>query len=171
MLHSMVPVSREHADFLALAIDHGVLEPNAAVDWACEIIVAEADPIATIVELAGLIRPEPREVIELLDRVPGSADSSVVFRRLLGFMLQQLQNDARSLADVTIVLRQMVAAAAVPEELVSRCDHFDNALLCAQDGLTMETVDDVRQQLVEFLTEQSQIPASAELGRTMNKYA
>lgn len=151
----MVPVSREHADFLALAIEHGVLEPDAAVDWACEVIVAEADPLADMVELAGLIRPQPREVIELLDRVPGSADPSIVFRRLLGLMLRQLQSDARSLDDVTILLRQMVDANAVPEELAPRCRHFDYALVCAHEMLTLETVEDIRRQLVEFLAEAS----------------
>lgn len=154
-LRVMVPVSREHADFLALALEHGVLEPDAAVDWACEIIVAEADPHADMVELAGLIRPQPGEVIELLDRVPGSADPSTVFRRLLGLLLQQLQSNARSLDDVTILLRQMVDANAVPEELASRCRHFDNALVCAHDALTLETVEDIRRQLVEFLAEAS----------------
>lgn len=154
-LHVMVPVTREHADFLALAIEHGVLEPDAAVDWACEVIVAEADSLADMVELAGLIRPQPGEVIELLNRIPGSADPSTVFRRLLGLLLRQLQSDARSLDDVTILLRQMVDANAVPEELAARCEHFDIALVCAQDGLTLETVEDIRRQLVEFLAEAS----------------
>lgn len=151
----MVSNAREDADFLALAIKHGVLEPDAAVDWACEILLAEKDPHAVIVELAGVVRPQRREVIELLDSVPGLADPQFAFRRLLGLMLRQLQSDEHTLADVTIALRQMVDADAVPEELVPQCNHFDHALLCAQDGLTIDTVDDVRKQVLNFLAVES----------------
>lgn len=160
-LRAMVSNRREHADFLALAIEHGVLEPDAAVDWACEILVAEEDPHAVIVELAGVIRPDRREVIELLDAVPGSADSVYVFRRLLGLMLRQLQSNERSLSDVTITLQQMVDADAVPEDLAPQCRHFDSALICAQDGLTIDTVDDVRRQVIDFLTTESELSHSA----------
>lgn len=151
----MMSNTREYADFLALAIKHGLLEPDAAVDWACEIVVAEADPHKVIVELAGTIRPQPGEVIELLDCVPGSADSLTVFRRLLGLMLQQLQSDTRSLEDVTIRLRQMVDANDVPEELAPQCERFDNLLLFANEGLTMASVDDVRRELMDFLEAES----------------
>jgi len=157
----MVPNTREHADFLALAIKHGLLEPDAAVDWACEIVVAEEDPLAVIVDLAGTIRPQPGEVIELLDRVPGSADPVIVFRRLLGFMLQQLQSNAFTLARVTIMLRQLVDAGEVPEDLARQCKHFDYVLQDAEEGWVVGSVDKVRRQLIDFLETESHVPRSS----------
>lgn len=146
---------RERAEFLVLAINHGLLEPDAAVDWACEIVVAEKDPLAVVVELAGLIRPQRGEVIELLDRVPGNADQRIVFRRVLGLMLQQLRDGSRTVGDVTVTLRGMVDANAVPEELAQACFDFDYALDFAAEGITVDTVDDVCRQVTDFLEAES----------------
>lgn len=151
--------SRAHADFLALAITYGFVLPDAAVDWACTVIVAEEEPDPVLVELAGLIRPEPREVRELLECVPGMPDDEThtlqAFRRLLALVLQQIEKNERSVEDAALRLRSMADADAVPEVLASPCTHFDYEFMAAHDEWPAEDAEDVRERFMDFLRNES----------------
>jgi hypothetical protein len=55
---------REQAEAWALAIECGLADARGAVDWACELVAEQANPLAELIEIAGSILPHPRLLAE-----------------------------------------------------------------------------------------------------------
>lgn len=148
----MVEPIREHAGVLSLAVEHGFADYREAIDWACELVAEQTDPMPELIDLAGVIRPHPLDVVRLLQRIAGSADRARVFRRLLARIRDALCMDPGALpfAHVTRFLEQMAIAGEVPKPLEGSCYWFDDARLLAEQGISGDP-DSVRAELLAFL--------------------
>lgn len=154
-------IVREHAEALALAIEHGLADPNEAVKWACELITEQDNPFDALVELAGAARPHPLDVVGMLRRFPGSAEPTRVFRKVLGRFRDLLGARPNALPEITHALEQMALRGDVPELLAGPCYGFDDQRLLAERGV-YGNVQQVHQELMAFLETEADPSPSGE---------
>jgi hypothetical protein len=142
-------LAREDAEVLAIAIEQGLAAPREAIDWACSLIVEEANPSAPLVDLAGAIRPHPQDVVHILREFPGDADQTRVFRRILRRFREAALARPEAWARLTRALEQMVLSHQVPEALAAQAFRFDDQRLLAEQGIF--SLESVRDEFMEFL--------------------
>src|SRR5690349_14356255 len=106
MVEMMVEI-REHAELLAWGIERGFIDSQAAIDWACEQVIAEPNLSEQMLELAGLIQPHPLDVVSALRHIPGAFNHRRLFRRILGVMHNALLRDPGLFTQITRTLEQM----------------------------------------------------------------
>jgi hypothetical protein len=153
----MSTLDREHAEVLAIAIERGIASPKEAMDWACELVVAQTNPSEQVLELAGALHPHPLDVVAMLRRFPGSADPSRVFRKLLARIRDLLRDRPSAWPEVTALLEQMAIQGSVPSPLEGPCYSFDDQRLLAEQG-DYGTVDEVHSELLAFLEAEAESP-------------
>jgi hypothetical protein len=145
---------REHAELLAWRIKYGFIDSQVAIDWACKHVIAEQSPSEQMLELAGLIRPDPLDVVSALRRIPGVLNNRRLFRRILGVMRETLQCEPELFPRITSALEQMCLHGEVPEEFASECFMFDDSRLLAEQGIF--DLNKVRQDLIDYLNAQAE---------------
>jgi hypothetical protein len=138
---------REQAEAWALAIECGLADSRGAVDWACELVAEQANPLAELIEIAGAIRPHPMDVVAMLRRVPGQFDPLRVFRKFLATSRDFLKERPSAWPRITRALEQMAIHTDVPEPLASPCRGFDDQRLLAEQGID-SSVEKEAQELV-----------------------
>jgi len=47
----MSTLEREHAEVLAIAIERGIASPQEEIDWACQLVVAQTNRFARLLQL------------------------------------------------------------------------------------------------------------------------
>lgn len=157
----MTPEIPEAAAVLALSIEFGLDEAREGVDWACELVAALPEPSEKLLELAGLVRPHPLDVIGLLRQIPGPIDERRAFRKLLAKFRRVLLTQPSEWLAVTKTLEQMALRGYVPESLSGPCLRLDDARLLAESGV-YGTLEEVHSDLIDFLEKES-VPT--ELGK------
>jgi|GEM_PF-793483 len=157
----MTPRIPEVAAVLALSIEFGLDEAREGVDWACELVAVLSAPSEELVEIAGLVRPHPLDVVGLLRQIPGAIDERRVFQKVLAKLRRVLSTQPSTWPGLTTVLEQMALRGYVPDSLAGPCLRLDDARLLAESGV-YGTLEEVRSELIDFL-EQESIPT--ELGK------
>jgi hypothetical protein len=146
----MSTLDREQAEVFAIAIERGIVSPQEAIDWACELVAARTSPSDQLLELAGALQPHALDVVGMLRRFPGSADATQVFRKVLGRIRDLLRDRPSAWPEVTALLEQMAIDEKVPSTLEGACYNFDDQRLLAEDG-TYGTIEQVHSELIAFL--------------------
>jgi hypothetical protein len=139
------------AGYLAIATQQGLVPPSVGVDRACELVIANTAPDALVLELAGLVRPHPLDVVGILRRIAVGADTALVFQRVAALLKRLLVDDPGTLSRITFMLEQLALQGCIPDAAASECLGFDDARLLAEAG-TYGTIEEVRRDLSEFLT-------------------
>ena len=141
---------KEIARFFQLALRSGLVETMAIERWADSVIAAEPVARHPITELAGASRMSRSIVDELLGQVTGHCELHVPGRIVLALLRRHLR-DRTVTPDAAIKLALEIGfAGPLTDEERHRADGLDDSLLLAANG-TYGTLDDVRQEVAEFL--------------------
>jgi hypothetical protein len=151
----MQTLDKEDAEALAFAIEYGLTEASEAIESACTLVVQLERPSEHLLELSGIIRPHPLDVVNLLRRWPGPSDPVIVFRKVLRRALVWVRKHPEDLSRVTYALESMAIADQVPEEFAQDCYGLDDMRWLAEQG-TYGTIEQVRVQVLAFLEEEAE---------------
>jgi hypothetical protein len=155
MADHLSPQLREHADALALAIEHGLAEVREASDWASEIVADDACPSGALLELAGAVRPNAPDVVRMLRTIAGACDAMAVFRKFLARLRDAVRARPEAWPQITRLLEQLAILDQVPTALAGRCYSFDDARNLADQGV-YGSVEAVEAELRAFLETESE---------------
>jgi hypothetical protein len=150
MADSLSNDARDHAEALALLISSGFVAAREAMDWACELVAAQAQPSEELLELAGAVRTHPPDVVRMLRALPGSSDENRVFCRFAARLRQFLADQPQAWPRVARELEFMAMNEVVPQRVRGDCYRYADALDLADEGI-VGTREGVHAELLAFL--------------------
>lgn len=148
-----MPNYKEDAETLRFCMLNGWAAVADAVAWADGVITSSASPDASVIEVALAGRRSRLEVAQLLEDVPGDADSVRVRRRALRRMLHLLDERPDRGYALAHSLYELAVSGELPEdefgsEPYALEDAFDRTGVCTQR--------DAVASLRDYLVQQSQ---------------
>ena len=145
-------MERQHAEFLALALELGLIDVNAVVEWADGLIAEQERPHWSLCELATSTRAYAEDVVKLLRQTPGLFDVATARRELFSLMAKRSQVDRVAARRVAHALYQLAMSDEIDDpELKQVAWWAYDGLDLAEDGVTMETPEEVIATMVAAL--------------------
>lgn len=145
---------REHAEALAMLIAGGFVPPREALDWACELVAAQAEPSEGLLELAGAVQPHPLDVMRMLRALAQPVDGERAFSRVAARLRQFLQEQPEAWPRVARDLEIMARCGAVPDRVSGECEGLADELYLAEEG-HYGTLESARAELLAFLEKEA----------------
>jgi|GEM_PF-4227744 len=113
----MVNRVKEEAEALRAGVWIAVVDLKEVTAWALQTIGALPEPHWSLCELAST--PQPSDLQRLLVAVPGTADSTVVWKLLVRLLHRRLKSDRGSAEEIASLLAQLATHTVEVEVLES----------------------------------------------------
>lgn len=149
---------KEEAEVLRNCLELDLISVPQVVEWADQYIEQTPDPDFAIIEASLSMRKRADAVVKILAEVKGVTDEAQVLTRIFDVMKKLFEGDPTQDTKIARALFKMAQAGqTASEEAEGYMFWFDDALDLARLGYGEESIEQIHNQLKEFLDTASAI--------------